>query len=327
MTMNDITIFLTPVFAFCIVALLGFVGCGVTLPPAAEDKPVEQKPSESPPAPPPTSPVSPPAPLTYAEVISATPGFAALWPLNETAGNVASVAGPLAPDANGVYKTAAGVPAGSGYTLGNEGVLFAKDSKDFAPEFTGGAAFIEVPFNAQLNPSPGGMGFSIELWVKPDPNSGADRQILVSSHNFESGSKEQGYEIGLLKVAGQPHEQVYGRVFSGTGPIRTEIAVQPVDGDPAEWRHIVFTYKPDTAGAGSIHLRVQLAKATGFYSENPAAATYENVTPAKPSTLRFASSHVPPGGGLSLLAGRIDNVAIYTAPLSDADIKKHFDMV
>jgi hypothetical protein len=325
--MSDAYVLLAPVLTFLVVALCGFVGCSsfASVDPWPGTPPEEEKPPETPPpeTPPETPPVPKPPP-TYEEVIEATPGIAALWLLNETTGNQALESiGAISPPVHGEYITDPAAPAGGGYDLAAEGVLFPKDPQDFAPEFNGTGSYIEVPFRGPLNPDPAAPGFSIELWVMPAPTEGADRHVLVSSHHHESDAKQQGYEIGLLKVAAQAHQKVYARVYSGTGATFTEVSVQPLDGAADEWRHIVFTY--EGGAAPSIRLRVQLLKATGAYAANPVAASYENVTLAKQSTLRFASNH-PAVAGLALFAGRLDNIAFYNAPLSDGDIQAHFEM-
>jgi hypothetical protein len=331
--MSNTMIVLTPVLIFFIIALFGFVGCGTTLP--YDDPPPEADPQPDPkpkspydptgPLTPPTGPHLPPAATTYESLVTGTKGFVALWPLNETLGKVAAVVGPLSPSANGTYKSATGGdPSAASYSLGKLGVLYPKDNQDFAVEFTGTEALIEVePFIASLNPSPAVPGFTIELWAKPNPNAGADRGVMVSSHHFDSATVQQGYEVGLLKVAGQPHHQIYGRVYGNSA--MAEISIQPVDGDPSEWRHIVFKYE-FVAGTGYVlRLRAQLLNGVQVYqAQSPGPVVYENVTSAKPSTFRIAGSHLPPPGTSSLFAGQLDNVAFYAAPLSDAEIKDHF---
>ena len=329
--MSDAMILATPVLAFFIVGLFGFVGCASfsAAPGDEEPPPTESKPPETPPAPPATPPVTPPAPVTYEDVIKATSGFAALWPLNEPLLPTAAVVGPLSPSANGTYTdTTGGTPAPGSVALGKAGVRFAKDSTDAAPEFAGTDAFIDVPFHAQLNPAANVPGFSIELWVKPNPNAGPGRGVVVSSYHFESAAKQQGYEIGLLKVAGQAHQQIYARVYSGTGNTITEVTVQPVDGQPEDWRHVVFKYELVPGTGYAIRLHAQVVGSVQVHDAETTPVSYENVTAAKSSTLRFAASNPSTsGGGVAVFAGRIDNVAFYNAALTPADIKKHYDMV
>jgi len=337
--MSDvIMIVLTPILIFFVVSLFGFVGCGTVLsapndpdPEPGQGEPGTKKKSPHDPRdtfPPPSGlQLAPPVP-TYESLVTGSKGFVAFWPLNETLGKVAAVVGPLSPQANGDYRSATGGdPSAMSYTLGKFGVLYPKDNQDFSVEFTGTEALIEVQqFIASLNPSPAVPGFTIELWAKPDPNAGADRGVMVSSHHFDSATVQQGYELGLLKVPGQAHHQIYGRVYGNS--TMAEISVQPVDGDPSEWRHIVFRYE-FVAGTGYVlRLRAQLLKGVQVYqAQSPGPVVYENVTSAKPATFRIAGSHLPPPATSSLFAGQLDNVAFYAAPLSDAEINDHFNFV
>jgi hypothetical protein len=335
--MNNLVIVLTPLFVFVIVALLGFVGCGDLLPltPADEEQPdPEPKKPKDPFDPvgsykPPGGIYLPPAVLTYQDLVTGVKGFTAFWPLNEIAGTIVSYVGSLTPPANGEFKTPSGANASFGsYSLGKEGVLFAKDNTDFAVDLGGTEAFIEVPFVGALNPVSTPTGFSIELWAKPDVNRGSDRGGLVSSHHIDSATSQQGYEIALLKVPGQKHQQVYARVYGGAAMVSSEISVQPVDGDgdPNDWRHIVFKYG-FVAGKGfQILLRVQVLKSAQVYrAESTTPILYENVAPAKPSTLRFGGTHLQQNTS-ALYAGLLDNIAFYNAMVDDSVFDDHYKM-
>ena len=334
--MNNILLFLTPLFIFVIVALLGFVGCGEFLPAPEEEQPAPP-PRPEPRDPfdpagaykPPTGPHLPPTALTYQDIVTSVKGFTAFWPLNETAGTIVSYVGNLTPPANGEFKSASGANASFGsYSLGREGVLFGKDKTDFAVDLGGTEAFIEVPFVGALNPVSTPTGFSIELWAKPDLTRGADRGGLVSSHHIDSATSQQGYEIALLKVPGQAHQQVYARVYGGAAMVSSEISLQPADGDgdPNDWRHIVFKYG-FVAGKGfQILLRVQVLKSTQVYrAESTTPILYENVAPAKPSTLRFGGTHLPQNVS-ALYAGLLDNIAFYNAMVDDSVFDDHYKM-
>ena len=202
--------------------------------------------------------------------------------------------------------------------------------KDFAVEFAGTEAYLEVPFIPDLNPTPMGLGFTVELWVKPNPNGGSDRHGLVSSHHFDSITSQQGYEVGLLKVQGQQHQQIYGRVYGGPAATISEIFVQPDDGDgdPSDWRYIAFKYEFVSGKGYLLRLRARVVNSANVYTkESTAAILYENVTPAKQSTLRFGGTHLQPPGTSSVLAGQLDNIAIYAAPVPDTELDLRFTFV
>ena len=324
-------ILLTPLLTFMVVALVGFVGCGKHLglsepePEEQKPKPEEQTPAQQTPTP------STPAPLApveaYRKAIEATPGFVALWPLNEGKGNEAHPAGPLSPGTKGVYTDAPGTTVGTGYKLDAEGVQHAKDATDFAGGFAA-AGYIEVPFRGPLNPDPKGLGFSIELWVKPDTSQGGDRHVLVSSHRINSPNDQQGYEVGLLEVPNQIHQQVYGRVYSSSGVqtmTETSVPLPDTAGDAADWRYVVFTYTWDGV-KGWVDLRVQMLTTKAVYSAAQKEAWYDNVVEPNTETLRFAANHQSTPG-LALAAGTLDNIAVYNAPLTDAVMLNHFGLV
>ena len=332
--MSNAIVVLTPLLVFIIVALLGFVGCGDVLP-AAADPPPDAPPDTAPkpkkpydPAKPYKPPTGSPVPTTYQGLVEDGPGFAAFWPLNEMSGTTANYVGNLTPAANGEYKNPAGNPASIGsFSLGREGVLFPKDKTDFAVELQGTEAFIEVPFVGALNPVPTVPGFSIELWAKPNPAGGADRAGLISSHHFDSDTSQQGYEIGLLKVAGQAHQQVYARVYGGPAMTVSEITVQPADGAPDDWRHIVLQYGFFAGKGYQIRLRVQVLKSAEVSrAESTAAILYDNVTLAKSSTLRFGGTHLQQPV-TAPYAGLLDNIAFYNALVDDAIFDDHFKFV
>lgn len=330
--MSSTMILLTPLLVLVLVSLFGFVGCSSFsgVPAEPEQTEVDPDPKREPDPDPVTPPVPTPAPpQTYQGLVTNTKGFEAFWPLDETSGNVAAVVGPLSPSANGEYKSVTGNPPALGsYSLGKFGVKASPaNTLDFAAEFAATEAFLEVPFVPSLNPTPMGIGFTIELWAKPDVNAGSDRGGLVSSHHFDSASSQQGYEIGVLKVAGRAHQQVYARVYGGAAATISEISVQPddIDGDPSDWRHIVLKYE-FVAGTGYVlRLRVRILNGAKVYSkESTTPILYEQVTSAKSSTLRFGGTHLPPPGTSALFAGQLDNIAIYDAPVPDSDLDAHY---
>jgi hypothetical protein len=319
--MNDTLILVTPLLALLVLAVtFRFTGCSTFGSSPPEIKTVTGPPLviEDPaivPPPPPTA-------ASYRDVVSAAPGFAAFWPLNETSPNIATVVGPLNPGANGVYTSGPGA-VGAGYTLGNSGVLSHKDPSDFSPAFDVG--YVQVPFNGQLNPPKTVAGFTIELWAKPNPNLGGATQVLISSHRFDSGTDQQGYEIALVKLPGQTVQQVRVQVFGNVGT-PSQAIIPPLGGDAAEWRHIIMIYRLDAVVGGTITAYARVAKSTNGLKEGPHSGKYEAVISTSPSTLRFGAGHATGQGPTNLFVGQIDNVAFYNAVLDQNEIDKHFNM-
>jgi hypothetical protein len=95
-------------------------------------------------------------------------------------------------------------------------------------------------------------------------------------------------------------------------------------GDPGEWRHIALIYTFDMASGGKITVYGRVAKSTNGSREGPHIATYEAVTSANPSTLRFGAGHATGQGPANLFVGQIDNVAFYNAALDQLTLDEHF---
>ena len=314
--MSHYLILLTPVLIVLIVAAFGFTGCSSFT--TADD--IQTQPG-------PPLVVAPPDPVTtqsYQDVVTATGGFAAMWPLNESAGNQTAVVGPLNPQANGVYLSKPPLPAGTGYTLGADGVLIAKDKTDRAPEFNGQGAWVEVQYVPQLNTA-NNVPFSVELWAKPNATSVAPEQVLISSHRIDSATVDQGYEIRLVKNAAQVNHEVHAKVFANGQPV-AEAKVVPTGGAIDDWRHIVLVYENRPGQGWTITLHVRLAGSAGGFQDGPHATKYESITSANPAGLRFAAGHAAATAPDRFFAGRIDNVAFYNAAISQTDIDKHFSM-
>ena len=315
--MSNAVIMLTPLLVLLILAVFGFAGCArfteAPTPPVTLPGPPLVI---APPDPVPTKPAA----EAYVElvagspVIPATPGFAALWPFNETGGNVANVVGTHNPGSNGLYA-APSVPVGTGYKVGQDGVLFTKDKADHAPAFDGTGAWVEVQFNGAFNPVKNApSGFTVELWVKPNPTAGGATQVLISSHRFDSAGAQQGYEIALVRDPAQQNQQVRARVFAN-GTMTTATA-KPTQGDSTEWRYIVFTYRATSATTAVVSIEVKIVKSSGAFLDGPHGANYEPVLSAKPSSLRFGAGHAAGQTAENFFVGRMDNVAIYNAILS-----------
>ena len=146
-----ISLLLVPVLLLAIVALLGFVGCGLDSQGTAS--PITSDP--------------------YTTVVAATPDLVAWWPLKDAAlpTAAADAVGP-GPDGSypGTYGTRAdpvgkpGLSAKSPGTLNlGQGSLISNDASRGSIEVDGGYAEV-VPFHAELNTDQ----FTLEAWVRTD---------------------------------------------------------------------------------------------------------------------------------------------------------------
>jgi hypothetical protein len=320
--MNDQLIVLTPLLVLLILAVFRFTGCSsfTSAEPPAQ-KPADPGTGTPPPTNPPQPGQPPAAAPTYEQVVTGTAGFLAHWPLNEPGGDLAHEDGKLLTTADGSYIT--GVPKGAGMNYATPGVLPA----DAAAEFLGSVAYVEVQqFQATLNPPNSvGIGFSVELWIKPNLALGTATQTVISSHRVDPGNKHQGYEIEVIRVPNEPHQQVRARVFAGAA--QTEVVAQPAtgNGNPDDWRHIVLTYEGGPASRISLYVRV--AKNMNLFKGTLSPASYQNVTSANPATLRFGANHGAGQVAGNFFAGKIDEVAFYSSVLAQGDIDKHFSLI
>jgi hypothetical protein len=305
-------VLLAPLLLLLIFVWFGFTGCVGSDPDISSDPP--PAPPATPPAPGGTAPAPPstgggPAPAAYETLVKSTPGFTSLWRLNESGGNVARDSGPLSPATDGRYSA-------GGVTLGQAGALQHKDPADFAPALDGASGYVEVAYDARFNPA-AALAFSVELWARPTPGGGAATQVLVSSH-FIDPTKDRGYEIALLRVAGQTQPTIRGRLFTSSGA-PDEITVVATQGAADAWRHIVMTYD----GAGKkLNLYVGIAGvAAAFIAPPMTGVSYQ---PNGSATLRFGAGHRQAPGPVNFYAGQIDEVAFYAAALTPAQIAAHF---
>ena len=119
--------------------------------------------------------------------------------MNESAGETtAPDAGPASID--GTYMP--------GATPGSPGALVNKDPQNFAPSLDGTTGYVEVPFSPLLNVQggPGGLAFSVEVWVKPaEAIPAGTEQIVISSHHISADGNHRGYEIALVGTAADSH--------------------------------------------------------------------------------------------------------------------------
>ena len=302
--MSTTLVLVIPLLVVPVVLLLAFAGC-TPFDAAEEPKPPEPTPTPTPPPTPTPTPTPTPVPTptgpVYGATVLATTGLTAYWRLDEPAGATALLdSGPLKVD--GLYRA-------PGVTLGQPGVLSARDVPNVCASFDGGLA--QVTFDARLNPG-ANLVFTVEAWVRPAPG-GAALQTIVSSRQFVNGGFN-GYDLLLRPVAGDAPE-IVGRVFAGgTGP-RNQIVVADPGSDPEAWRHVAFTYD-----RGTLDLVVTIPGATPATAPSSTAPLYRPVTAG---SFRLGAGHQDAAAPINLLSGMLDEVAFYTARLSTGQIAEH----
>jgi hypothetical protein len=201
--------------------------------------------------------------------------------------DVATNSGGLALAGNGVYVNCPVHPQPGALT----------GSTDTAASFDGQGQSVEVPFTTDLNPA---GAFTVEAWAKPTAFTNFNRTILAS--RWIATGVQQGYQLTALN-----NGRWRFTTFNGT-------AANNLDGPIGafnEWTHVVATHD------GSVNRLYT----NGVLAATSAAVTYVPNTTA--GVLRI-------GGGLSensggdFWRGGLDEVAVYPAALSDADILAHY---
>jgi hypothetical protein len=174
-------------------------------------------------------------------------------------------------------------------------------STDTSASFDGQGQSVDVPFDASLNqPGP----FTIEAWVRLTAFTNFNRTVIAS--RWVAAGVQQGYQLRVRNAAGANNWQF--STFNGT-------AQNDLNGGPNvpfnEWTHVVATHD------GSVN-RLYV---NGVLVATSGAVTYVPNTTA--GVFRI-------GGGLSensggdFWPGGIDEVAMYSAQLTDAEILAHY---
>jgi hypothetical protein len=301
----DGLVLLAPVLVLLIVVWFGFVGCGSF----ATDVKASPKPDGV--APPVTFAPVPTAVVTYRDVVTNQKGFAALWPLDETSGNLASVVLPKGSpitDAGGTYTQL-------GVTLGEAVVGGVQENYNRAPRFAGTNGRLDIKYNDNFNLEKAAR-FSVELWMKRDVTSTASQQSLISSQQV--GNQSRGYDIILLLPPAVQKPTVRARVFAPGSMSKVDVLL--TEGDAAAWRHIVSVYDGLNK---TLTLHVSVVGVANPVVIVATGVNYEKM--AGGSTLRFAASHTQqPATAQNFFAGSLDEVAFYQVALTGDDVKDHF---
>lgn len=233
------------------------------------------------------------------------------WRLNETnlpSFGVATNSGSLGPAGHGLYVNgAAQVP----------GPLAA--STDTAAKFDGFSQKVQVPFNAELNPS---SEFSVEAWVKPMCIDGYDTSWYRAAVRTGGAKSGGGYQIqwdagnstapGVFKFtlwnASGSLEVFNTNGVSAAGTNWTILATNGV------WAHMVGTWSWSDNVA---HLYINGQEVT-----NRSFA----YTPNASAVLRIGAGDIDPSDpwGQSFDPGAISHVAVYPIALTASNVLTHY---
>jgi hypothetical protein len=208
----------------------------------------------------------------------------------------------------------AGAPVARDYVGGHDGpydstVVLAQPSAilgDTNPSATFSYGGIIVPFSADLNPY---VTFSLEAWVKVDPNgAGTDRPILWSSTSYAGWA----YGYVLAVNAGDVWAFTTGQKTSGFNTITGGNTAS------AGWYHVVCTFD-DATGAKRLYVNnelvAQTTTATGTFAPNQ--TTPDNVAPFDQGIGWDVRNYTSFFGGL-------DEVAFYDYALTPEQVGAHY---
>ena len=160
---------------------------------------------------------------------------------------------------------------------------------------------------------------------QPNANAGGTTQVLISSHQHDAPSN-RGYEIALVRVAGQTHQQVKAQVFAKAGA--TAVTVQPSTGNPDDWRHIVLTYQPPTRRSGwhppALRKRCRIGEREPISAHDGQPGRHQCAIVQRDIQVWRRPPSASAAAPENFYTGLVDNVAFYNRVLPLNDVQDHF---
>ena len=209
---------------------------------------------------------------------------------------------------------------------------------------TGRAAFFdftsrtEIPWNAALNPA-NDKPFTIEAWFYPLSDQTANGQCPIGNRYAYSGVDRQGWVFFQRK----PSEDYFGnepvgwnfRMFRGSGGSSGLDVTSRVPYQIGKWTHVVVVYDPANVVDASVTMYidgVEAAKTTwtgGSDGVTPGYVSNTNdhdpaVAVAGPAGFAVGNYNNTALTSLNPYFGGIDEVALYPAMLTPAQILSHY---
>ena len=226
----------------------------------------------------------PPPPASYSAAVLGTPGLIHYWRLEEASGSTA-----LADSVGGATATTGGATLGLPGSLGGG-----------AAGFDGINDFAQAPVNLSATSQ-----LTVEFWMRWNTFADNDSLAMELTENFN------GNDGGLLV---DPNAE-QGDFGVGIGNPETRNNVYFARPSAGTWHHYAFVLNASAPAAEQITPYVD-GKAVAFTK----GASHTGTGPFANSTLYFMSR-----AGANLFgAGSLDDVALYSQPLSAAQIAAHF---
>jgi hypothetical protein len=236
---------------------------------------------------------------TYAAVVAGD-APEAWWRLDETAG--ATVMADVMGRHDGFYSNSSG-----GITLGSPGAI-SNGVFGTSASFNG-SGFGWVPYSPALN----GGGFSVECWVYLTNVVNGIR--AVSAHDVPPAGYSIGTQsgewhgfIGAPNSSGVPTDFFFGQPVGGAPPYNPAIT-------PGQWTHLVITCQP----SGGFPLQFYFNGTTDGFTWGD--FTRNTIAPLLIGALGQGAGNAPN----AILVGRVDEVSVYTRPLTAAQVTAHYN--
>lgn len=249
----------------------------------------------------------------YESAVFNNKNLIALWPLNDTAESLPTAACINNAQFNGSYP---GGPMGpNSFMIQQPGIVFGDVNNGLVPcaSFNGG--FVTVGFQQALNPA----AFTLEAWVKPaDAPAGVQRVVVASGKTDQSANPTANAGYALAMASGVWVAEIgTGQTFftvSSTDPIVPGVITYlAMTFDGTKLSLFVGTVGP--AGGGNFAPFSGTPPAS-FMAEAPATATPLFIAMGRPDMT----------GGMFPFNGSIQDVALYSPPLSDTDVQNNFNL-
>ncbi len=192
-------------------------------------------------------------------------------------------------------------------------------SRDGAAYFNGSRTII--PHQAALNPA-GNKDFTIEAWIQPtvEVTDSPGPSPLMNRYSY-SGVNRQGWVFFQRSPATGWNFRTYIGSGSSTGINITGQASGAGAGTAGTWNHVVVVYEGATTTATMYVNGEQVAQGTGGYAANTDDHGAEAVRGAAGLSIGSYNNTEP---GSNPFTGAVDEVALYTAKLTAAQVLSHY---
>ena len=333
--MSPWILLLTPVAVLVVLLLFGFVGCDKVL---GLDN------------------ITPNPPPDYGADIAAEPSLVAYWRLGEPAGTPVPSTGTATDQTgahNGNYNSAVitadakrhSFSAPATITLGiTPGLLEVTKPVDETvdPCIEVNGAFVEVPFDAALSPSP----FTVEAWIYPEFGADpANNFYCLVETSAPAGGVQKKFGFGLYAGPANPastQQQPYQwQVWMGNGSNFQQVAVSTDTVKFNQITYLALTYDSGiNAPAPNLILYTYYPGTNQDISFNSIAKLQANVANYRPNNQAGGGSFligmgrnlfpgvtvdpVPLQPFLYAFSGKIQEVAVYSAALSVEQLGRHY---